>query len=204
MAKKYVLDGYLFANAADFERAKKEQETIQYLTANTNMADMKALYKLYKMSVEKKSFQTIFGLQYLEEIRKRLIGSGVVEKDLLEPIPVQTVMEKKAKEPGYLNNADQTEKYKKAYENAKAGNKIRTFFIIILFVVIAVMVGITYKSQYSVFTYFTNYKENMKNEILNEYENWESDLNKREKKVKEKEQQLEQQQKQSDQKESGN
>lgn len=168
------------------------------------MADMKALYKLYKMSVEKKSFQTIFGLQYLEEIRKRLIGSGVVEKDLLEPIPVQTVMEKKAKEPGYLNNADQTEKYKKAYENAKAGNKIRTFFIIILFVVIAVMVGITYKSQYSVFTYFTNYKENMKNEILNEYENWESDLNKREKKVKEKEQQLEQQQKQSDQKESGN
>ena len=30
MAKKYVLDGYLFANAADFERAKKEQETIQY------------------------------------------------------------------------------------------------------------------------------------------------------------------------------
>ena len=47
-------------------------------------------------------------------------------------------------------------------------------------------------------------KENMKNEILNEYENWESDLNKREKKVKEKEQQLEQQQKQSDQKESGN
>ena len=109
-------------------------------------------------------------------------------------------MEKKAKEPGYLNNADQTEKYKKAYENAKAGNKIRTFFIIVLFVV---MVGITYKSQYSVFTYFTNYKENMKNEILNEYENWESDLNKREKKVKEKEQQLEQQQKQSDQKESG-
>ena len=50
MAKKYVLDGYLFANATDFERAKKEQETIQYLTANTNMADMKALYKLYKMS----------------------------------------------------------------------------------------------------------------------------------------------------------
>lgn len=204
MAKKYVLDGYLFANAADFERAKKEQETIQYLTANTNMADMKALYKLYKMSVEKKSFQTIFGLQYLEEILEKTDRFRCGRKDLLEPIPVQIVMEKKAKEPGYLNNADQTEKYKKAYENAKAGNKIRTFFIIILFVVIAVMVGITYKSQYSVFTYFTNYKENMKNEILNEYENWESDLNKREKKVKEKEQQLEQQQKQSDQKESGN
>lgn len=199
MAKKYVLDGYLFANAAELERAKKEQETIQYLTANTNMADMKALYKLYKMSVEKKSFQTIFGLQYLEEIRKRLIGSGVVEEDLLEPIPVQTAAIKKPKGTDRTNTMDQTEKYKKAYENAKAGNKIRTFFIIVLFVVIAVMVGITYKSQYSVFTYFTNYKENMKNEILNEYENWESDLNKREKKIKEKEQQLEQQQKQAEQ-----
>ena len=128
MAKKYVLDGYLFANATDFERAKKEQETIQYLTANTNMADMKALYKLYKMSVEKKSFQTIFGLQYLEEIRKRLIGSGVVEKDLLEPIPVQTVMEKKAKEPGYLNNADQTEKYKKRMKMRKPETKSVPFY----------------------------------------------------------------------------
>ena len=39
MAKKYVLDGYLFANAADFERAKKEQETIQYLTANPEKTD---------------------------------------------------------------------------------------------------------------------------------------------------------------------
>ena len=123
MAKKYVLDGYLFANAADFERAKKEQETIQYLTANTNMADMKALYKLYKMSVEKKSFQTIFGLQYLEEIRKRLIGSGVVEKDLLEPIPVQTVMEKKAKEPGYFNNQIRQKNTKKRMKMRKPETK---------------------------------------------------------------------------------
>ena len=179
--------------------AKKTAKNEAYQKLKTDLKEGNPLGNAYLFYGEESYLREY----YLGEIRKRLIGSGVVEKDLLEPIPVQTVMEKKAKEPGYLNNADQTEKYKKAYENAKAGNKIRTFFIIVLFVVIAVMVGITYKSQYSVFTYFTNYKENMKNEILNEYENWESDLNKREKKVKEKEQQLEQQQKQSDQKESG-
>ena len=40
--------------------------------------------------------------------------------------------------------------------------------IIVLLLLIAVMVFITYKNQYSIFTYFTDYKEDMREEILNE------------------------------------
>ena len=53
MAAKYELDGYTFVSASDFERAKKEKETIAYLQANTDMTDMKAVYKIYKNAVEK-------------------------------------------------------------------------------------------------------------------------------------------------------
>lgn len=187
MAKKYILDGYSFANAAELERAKKEQETIRYLTANTNMADMKAVYKVYKLSVEKKSFQTIFGIQYLGELRKRLVGSGTVEEDLLEPIPIIKSGEVASARQTRRTGMDSTEKYKLAYEKAKSGSTIKTFLIAVLFVVIIAMTVITYKSQYSVFTYFTDYKENMRNEILNEYEKWDSELKEREQKVEEKE-----------------
>lgn len=41
MAKKYVLDGYLFANATDFERAKKEQ-------GNDTISDRKYQYGRYE------------------------------------------------------------------------------------------------------------------------------------------------------------
>lgn len=191
MAKKYILDGYSFANAAELERAKKEQETIRYLTANTNMADMKAIYKVYKLSVEKKSFQTIFGIEYLSELRKRLVGSGSVEEELLEPIPIVKTGETASKQHVLSAGVNNTEKYKAAYEKVKNGSTIKSFMIAVLFVVIIAMTVITYKSQYSVFTYFTDYKENMRNEILNEYEKWDSELKEREKKVEEREQNLE-------------
>lgn len=87
MSEKYVIDGFSFQNASDYERAKKEKETIAYLSANTDMTDMKAVYKIYRLSLEKKSFQTIFGLAYLEDLRKRLAGSGIVAEEMLEPIP---------------------------------------------------------------------------------------------------------------------
>lgn len=53
MGNQYTVDGYVFQNASDYERALKEKETIAYLSANTDMANMKDVYKIYKLSVEK-------------------------------------------------------------------------------------------------------------------------------------------------------
>ena len=41
MGKKYTIEGYVFQDASDYERAMKERETIAYLSANTDMANMK-------------------------------------------------------------------------------------------------------------------------------------------------------------------
>ncbi len=149
---------------------------------------MKDVYKIYKLSVEKKSFQTVFGLVFLEELRKRLLGSETVTEDILEPIPTgRIVMVSKEKSAKSGAEARELNKYKEAYQKAKSGSVIKNFLILVLIVVIGVMLFITSRNQYSIFTYFTNYEENIRNEIVNEYEEWQQQLEEKEKELEERE-----------------
>ena len=181
MADSYLIEGYVFQNRGDFEQAQKERETIFYLSAHSNMEDMKAVYKIYKTASEKGSFQTVFGLNYMEDLRNRLIASGMVTEDVLDPIPVGRILKtEKSQQPLADRKA---EEYKEAYERAKSGGMIKNLLIGVLLVLVVGMLVITYNNQYSIFTYFTNYKENMREEILNEYEDWEKTLKEREEAV---------------------
>ena len=45
------------------------------------------------------------------------------------------------------------------------------------------MLYITSKYQYSILTYFTDYEEKIRNEIVDEYEEWEKQLEEREKEL---------------------
>lgn len=188
MAESYVIDGYVFQNRKDFEQANKERETISYLSAHTDMSDMKAVYKIYKTASEKQSFQTVFGLKYMADLRKILVESEIVTEDVLEPIPVGRVLAAKT-----LPQAGdgQAEEYRKAYEKARGGNLVKNLLIGVLLVVVVGMMAITYNNQYSVFTYFTNYKEKMREELLNEYQEWEESLEEREDAVEKKEKERE-------------
>ncbi len=216
MKKENVIDGYWFSRRADYERALKERETVAYLRANTDMSDNRAVYKIYKTSVEKKSFQTVFGLAYLGDLRAQLIRSGTVTEDMLEPIPASAFETpgsdgapgtKKAPEagkasPAAVETADKhmAEKYKEAYEKAKAGSTVETVMIAALVVLIVGMVIFTYQSKYSVFTYFTDYKEKMREELVDEYKQWENELEEKEKELEQKQEQSQPEQGQGRQK----
>lgn len=190
MADSYVIDGYCFQSRGDFDRAKKEKETIAYLSAHVDMADMKAVYKVYKTASEKGSFQTVFGLNYMDSLRKHLVESEIVTEDVLEPIPVGRVITSGQKKVQRTEGEKEAGEYQKAYEKAKSGSLIKNLLIVVLLVVIVGMVVITYKNQYSIFTYFTDYKEDMREELLDEYEEWENTLTEREKEIEKKEQKL--------------
>ena len=45
---------------------------------------------------------------------------------------------------------------------------------------LAGFVIINFRFQYSIFTYFTNYKANMEEELIDKYENWQANLEQRE------------------------
>lgn len=182
---KYVIDGYSFPGRNDYEKALKEKEAISYIAANTNMADMKAVLKIYNKSVEKQSFQTAVGLEFVNNMRKTLISSGIVSKDTLMDIPVPRISGSRqatASADGSTSDA-RADKYKLAYENALAGRTIRNIVIAFLTLIIIAMLVITFNSKYSVFTYFTDYKADMENELIDKYESWKDELDKREKEL---------------------
>lgn len=183
-SNKYVVDGYSFSNRNEYEKALKEKEAISYIVANTNMADMKAVLKIYNMSVEKKSFQTIVGLEFVSNMRKNLISSGIVSKDTLMNIPVtKTSGNKQVSAYADSTAAAKVEKYKRAYENALAGKTIKNMVIVFLVLIIVAMFVITFNSKYSVFTYFTDYETDMENELIDKYQSWTDELDKREKEL---------------------
>ena len=189
--KRFILDGFVFSTRKDYERACKEKETIEYLVANSNMSDM---------AVEKKSFQTVIGLEFIENMRKRLLSSGIVKENQLAYVPVVPRVKEKMSGKSITDKdvlEKNVEKYKNAYEAEKAGKKIKNMAIVFLCILLIAVIFITVKSKYSVFTYFTDYKSNMENELIDKYEKWEQDLSdkekaldKREKEIQEKEERL--------------
>ncbi len=187
--KEYILDGYRFASESEYKRAKKEKETIAYVTANTDSADMKALLKLYNRSIDKNAFQTIIGQQFLHNIRRRLIGSRIVSEETLAPIPVVSQQVQVVRSD---KSADQKkmQTYKAAYENLAANQKIKNILIAVLIAMILAMFVITYFSKYSVFTYFTDYKTQIRNEVVDEMETWQKQLDEKEKDLQQREEKL--------------
>lgn len=188
-SNKYVVDEFSFSNRNDYNRAMKEKEAISYLMANTDMTDMKAVLKVYNRAVEKKSFQTVVGLEFVKSIRQKLIASGIVSEDTISIIPVSRI-------PSGQSSSDvsdkedameEIQKYKLAYENVVAGRTIRNMIIVFLIIIIAAMAVITCNRKYSVFTFFTNYEQEIENELIDKYEGWENEINEREKKLEERE-----------------
>lgn len=186
---QYQIDQYSFGGREEYERALKEKETIAYLQANTKADDAKALLKVYNRSVEKESFRTVIGLEYLSALRKQLSMSGVVTEDALAPVPVPegVAVGKQAEGRDQSRLERQVARYKAAYESARSGRIIKNMTIVVLIVVILAILIITYQSRYSVFTYFTNYKEKMRDELIDEYTDWETQLEKKEQELNDRE-----------------
>ena len=131
--KRFILDGFVFSTRKDYERACKEKETIEYLVANSNMSDMKAVLKIYNKAVEKKSFQTVIGLEFIENMRKRLLSSGIVKENQLAYVPVVPRVKEKMSGKSITDKdvlEKNVEKYKNAYEAEKAGKKIKNMAIV--------------------------------------------------------------------------
>ena len=64
---KYVIDGFVFNNKADYLQAKNEYDGVMYMRSRTNMNNPANVFSVYKSLVEKGLFNTPVGLSYLYE-----------------------------------------------------------------------------------------------------------------------------------------
>lgn len=175
---EYKLEGFLFTELNDYQEAKKEAESIEYIKANNNLDDYHQLLKLYHKMVEQNYFRTPVGYLFLKQLQNRILKEGFVGNSNLPCIPVGK--KKTAAKILRLKEQDKTNKQPDMTTEYKI--RLRNSRIVSLFLLVIIIIMI-FMSVYSDRTRFTEYQ----NQITNRYAAWEEDLNAREKALKEKE-----------------
>lgn len=179
---KWVVQFYSFSNSKDYEKAKKEQETIAYIRANTNLSNMKVVAKLYVSLIEKETFDTIIGYTFLEELHQVLLTSDILTEASLPPIPVRTKDSRLVKEEAANEKID---RYKLLLEKTNYKKKISmiaNFFLVIIIIVMLVLSVLTKN----------NVNNTTETEIINKYSSWKQELQQKEEELKEREKVLDQ------------
>ena len=179
---EWIVDGFVFQDRKEYERALKEKDIIVVIKNKVNLNESKAALKAYNRFVSENTFRTPYGFHFLAQLRESMIQNGFVTEEMLAPIRIQ---EKKAVLPPVKKKVipqdfPEEGKYEQLYKDEKSKTKKFKITVIALVVLIVAIFVITIKSQYSVFTYFTDYKAKMEEELVNKYEAWENELDQRE------------------------
>lgn len=178
--EELVVDGYGFSDEREAACARKEKETIAYIVANSNMEDGKSLLKIYNRAVEKMSFKTIIGYRFLGGIRAKILQMELVKPDSLMPIPMAP-SSSAVEEDAVIPEVDMAIRTKEQEAAVREKTRIYRMIIGFLVVIIIAMIAITVKSRYSVFTYFTDYEQDIRDEVEDQYAQWQEELEQREK-----------------------
>ena len=167
-----------FESREAYDRAKKEAEFISKAEDTMNLEDGKTALKLYNKIVKEKIFSSVVGYEFLYRLRDVIIETGTAKEDTLAPIPVREII--KVENDTLVDRSLEVEKYRRLYEGQRV---ITTKFKIGLIACLIILIGffiVNFKLEYSVFTYFTNYKATMEEELVNKYQQWSEELKKRE------------------------
>lgn len=185
--EKMIIEGIAFDNKSEYETAKKELETIQAIERKFPLGNPNVALSVYNKSVSKKSFKTVIGYMFLKRLRDTIVSCGLVSGDVLNPVPLvsgeksekseKTEKSEKATNKGLSVNSD---KYRLLYISEKKTKHILMAVVIALAISIIAIFAFTLKSKYSYITYFTDYENNIREEVVNEYEQWENELKERE------------------------
>lgn len=201
-SKEYVLDGYRFNSAKEYEQAKRELNRISDIKSERTLKAEDELREIYDSFVESKEFITPIGIGFLREIQRKLARNSEQRKTL-KAIPVLNnfvedgLVTGSTAPPQVSNSGGLSEKTSTSVnrEAAKEFNKtftkieklnikIKTYRIIMFFLAIMVLVpfGIVIYDKVSV------HNENVK--FLDEYAAWKEELQKKEQELREKEREL--------------
>ena len=176
----YIIEGFVFEDEQTAELAKKEQEGIRFIKERTALDNSEAVLKLYTKLLDQKLFVTPVGIRFMIELQNILLRSPEIAKNKITPIEVSAMVVKQEKkvEDVEVIKKEYAVKLKKAEETYKKPYHTALFFAIIFAVSVVGMFVITKVSGNNV--NIINYR----NEILNEYSQWEQQLKDKEAELK--------------------
>ncbi|MBE5937642.1 MAG: hypothetical protein E7265_06390 [Lachnospiraceae bacterium] len=182
------VDVYEFENRLEYQKALREYETICNLDKKMNLGDPKVALSLYNQAVTKKTFKTVVGYAFLKKLRDSIIISGIVDDDSLKKVPVRvenSTTENRVGSAGSRKSGSSAKRDESSQNEAH--KKTKTVLSVAVVALIAIIIGmfvITFNSKYSYLTYFTDYENDIRESIINEYEEWEKELETREQALK--------------------
>lgn len=183
MAEKYMVEHFCFEDKETYERALKEHQVISAMKKKYQLSNGKVALNVYQKTVEEKVFSTIVGYSFLRELRHGILAAGLAKEKELEKIPIKnsgTESDSNVTSENRHIGPDKTEKYRRLYEGQCLLNRRMKIIVVALVVLVLAFVIIDLKSEYSVFTYFTDYEAKMEQELIDKYRGWENDLKARE------------------------
>jgi hypothetical protein len=173
------IDGFLFQDEETAKIALREKDGIRFIKERSNLNDPKAVFALYKKLLEQELFVTPVGNRFLMELQSILLKSGMIGATEIPPIPVKPPEVVRVEVP--IATAPKATKTsvtigKKDYKRAF---HVALFFAIVMAISVIGMFALTAVSGNN--TNIINYRE----QILNEYSTWESQLKTEEERLEE-------------------
>lgn len=188
MSEKYVVEHFSFENKAVYERAQMEARLVGTMRKKYKLTNGKIALKVYQKALEEEVFMTAVGHSFLRELRIIALKTNALPEEELPEIPVRTgdgggqnpsggSTAPAGYSPGRLRELS---RFERLYEGQRLLNRKLKFVLAALVVLVIAIIVIDFKSEYSVFTYFTDYKAKMEEELIQKYEGWEKELKARE------------------------
>lgn len=172
--EKREIDGYKFLNKRDYVKAEREKAVIEQMKSEFNWKNPSIAFKLYNKIIDKSSFTTIIGIEFLKELKEIIEKSGIGTQESLRPIPVK-------------KQEIKVDEYQILYEEAKNSGRIKTIIIAFLVLIIAGMLAVSYFTPYNIFTDYEGKIKDQYSAWEEELKEWEEELIKKEEILKEKE-----------------
>lgn len=185
MANRSTIDGFSFSDDADVGLASSEIEKIKYIAGRMSMDNPKGVLAVYDKLVTSGIFVTPVGYEYLRTLQSFLYKSKDIPDEAVKEIPVPISYTRALN----LRSDERDEKISAQREmrtlrkTFKSEYKISLIVNIILVIMVIAMFVITLKAE-------NPNMINYRTAILNQYSEWEQDLNERETAIKQKELEL--------------
>lgn len=184
---QYIVDGIFFSSRKEYERALKDKENIEYISAKMDLTNPRIVMKLYNSLIKKNTLTTAVGFVFLKQLYDVIALSADVDLNQVYALEKDRYINANGSSSDYLSTvratASQSLTASKDYNRLSNTNKILKFTVLILIGCVVAMFIFTMKAD--TLTY-----NNAKESVINEYEQWNSELTQREKELDEREETL--------------
>ncbi len=183
MADKFTFQGHTFDDEKQLIAAKKEAEAVEYLRGKADFGNMHNLLNLYNRILDRNMMETVIGIEFLREIREKLMSSGMFKEEQVRPVPLPPEVKRmKKRRETAKRNKERSRLERSEYQNTVL--RIVCFFLAALVVGMFAILLTGKRSPLAV-----RYEE----QLINKYAFWAAEIEAKEQYIREYVRRLEQQ-----------